>query len=48
MEEKKEVVLDNKPITANEFEEAKQNQAVRIIEDKNSPGHYKTLQKLHG
>lgn len=41
------VTLDGKTITLEQLEEAKQNKSVRIIEDKNNPGSYKTLKKMY-
>lgn len=45
-EENKQITLDGKPVTLEELNEAKKNTAVRIIEDKDNPGSYKTLQHL--
>lgn len=42
----KNITLDGKPVTLEELNEAKKNTAVRIIEDKENPGSYKTLQHL--
>ena len=38
------LTLDGKLVTLEELNEAKKNTAVRIIEDKENPGSYKTLQ----
>lgn len=40
--------LDGKEVTLQELEEAKNNTAVKIVEDKNNPGHYKTLVRMQG
>ena len=42
------VKLDGVDITQQQLEEKKQNQAVRIVEDKNNPGTFKTLKHLRG
>lgn len=39
-----EIFLDDKPVTIEELNEARNNPNVRIVEDKNNPGHYKSLQ----
>jgi len=41
-----QVKLDEKIVSRDEVEKAKENQAVRIVEK--SPGEFKTLQKLKG
>ena len=38
--------LDGKVITLEQLEEAKANKAIRIIEDKNKPGSYRTLKRM--
>jgi len=44
----KKIYLDGKEVTIEELEEAKANPAVRIVEDKNNPGHYTILKRLKG
>jgi hypothetical protein len=45
-ESKIEITLDGKAITLEQLEEAKSNKSVRIIEDKNKPGTYRTLKRM--
>ncbi len=40
------ITLDGKVITLEQLEEAKSNKAIRIIEDKNKPGSYRTLKRM--
>lgn len=42
------ILLDGKEVTVEQLEEAKKNTAVRIIEDKDNPGQYRTLTKMQG
>lgn len=42
----KMIVLDGNEITVEQFEEAKKNTSVRIVEDKKHPGQYKTLTRM--
>lgn len=42
------IKLDGKEVTVQQLEEAKANQAVKIIEDKKNPGCFKTLKKIKG
>lgn len=44
----KKIYLNGKEITIEELEEAKSNPAIRIVEDKDNPGHYKTLERIRG
>jgi len=44
----KNVQLDGKDITLQELEEAKKNSSIRIVEDKEKPGNFKTLKHLRG
>lgn len=45
-ESKIEITLDGKKITLEQLEEAKTDKSVRIIEDKNQPGSYRTLKRM--
>ena len=42
------ITLDGKEITQEQLNEAKNNTAVKIVEDKNNKGVYRTLKKMHG
>lgn len=49
LNESKEVItLDGQVVTLEQLEEAKENKSVRIVEDKNKPGAYRTLTKMNG
>ena len=45
--ETKEITLDGKPVTVEQLNEAKSNNAIRIVEDKEKPGNFRTLKKMH-
>lgn len=44
----KKIYLDGVEVTLEQIEEAKKNPSIRIVEDKNNPGHYKTLTRMNG
>jgi|GEM_PF-4589779 len=46
-ENKKNVKLDGTEITSEQLKEAEKNKSVRIIEDKNSKGEFRTLHKFN-
>ena len=46
MAEEAKITLDGKEVTAQQLQEAKENQATRIVEE--APGVYKTLKKIKG
>lgn len=46
MDNEPKVMLDGKPVTPQQLNEARANPNVRIVED--SPGVYKTLKRLQG
>jgi hypothetical protein len=45
-ESKIEITLDGKVVTLEQLEEAKSDKSVRIIEDKDKPGSYRTLKRM--
>lgn len=45
-ESKIEITLDGKVVTLEQLEEAKSDKSVRIIEDKDKPGSYRTLKRI--
>lgn len=45
-ESKIEITLDGKIVTLEQLEEAKSDKSVRIIEDKDKPGSYRTLKRM--
>ena len=47
-ESKVQITLDGKVVTLEQLEEAKENKSVRIVEDKNKPGAYRTLTRMNG
>lgn len=48
MADDKKLILDGKEVTQQQLQEAQNNPAVRIVEDKKNPGQYKTLTKMRG
>lgn len=40
--------LDGQEVTAQQLQEAQNNPAKRIVEDKDNPGHYRTLTRMQG
>ena len=44
----KKIYLDGVEVTLEQLEEARKNHSVRIVEDKNNHGHYKTLTRMNG
>lgn len=44
----KKIYLDGVEVTLEQLEEAKRKPSVRIVEDKDNPGHYKTLTRMNG
>lgn len=44
----KKILLDGQEVTEQQLQEAKENQGTRIVEDKKTPGAYKTLTKMRG
>lgn len=42
------IFLDGKEVTVEQLNEAKNNNAVRIVEEKGKPGVWKTLKKIKG
>ena len=47
-EKKTNVELDGKEVTREELEEKQKDQSIRIVEDGDNPGKFKTLQKIYG
>lgn len=45
-ESKITITLDGKPVDLEQLEEAKKDKSVRIIEDTNNPGSYRTLKRM--
>jgi|LAHS01.1.fsa_nt_gb hypothetical protein len=44
----KPVTLDGNAVTAAQLNEERNKESVRIIEDKNNPGAFRTLHKING
>lgn len=42
------ITLDGKEVTKEQLQEAQQNPSVRIIEDKNNKGEFRTLKRERG
>lgn len=42
------IYLDGNEITIAQLQEAQNDPAKRIVEDKNNPGHYRTLTRMQG
>ena len=45
-ESKVVITLDGSIVSLEQLDEARKNKAVRIIEDKNTPGCYRTLKRM--